>query len=357
MAPMSDAPVHPGDLLARKYRVERVLGAGAMGVIVAATHLDLGQRVALKFMRSDKAEAREQRERFLREARAAGRLKSQHVARVLDVGTLEDETPYIVMELLEGQDLGALLKARGPLPFEEAALYVLQACEAVGEAHAAGIVHRDLKPANLFRAEDIDGAACIKVLDFGISKLAGADFALTHEGAMLGSPLYMSPEQMSSSNSVDARSDLWSLGVLLYQLVAGFTPFHASSLAHLCSRVLAEEPTPLRAYRNDAPPGFEAVVLRCLKRDRELRFPDVAAFAAALAPYAPEDARVYGRRVARAMGKKGAPSASAPELPAAPRASAPAQSLPDEKIQEHGLSASVPRSRCTRLRASAARLS
>src|SRR5262249_32865715 len=156
---------------------------------------------------------RERRERFLREARAAARLKSRHVARVLDVGTLENDALYIVMELLEGQDLGALLKARGPLPFEEAALYVLQTCEAVGEAHAAGIVHRDLKPANLFYSEDVGGSPCIKVLDFGVSKLVDVEITLTEEGAVLGSPLYMSPEQMNSSDSVDARADIWSLGV------------------------------------------------------------------------------------------------------------------------------------------------
>jgi eukaryotic-like serine/threonine-protein kinase len=318
MARMSEAPVRPGDILAGKYRVERILGAGNMGVVVAAMHVELGQRVALKFLLSGKAEAREQRERFLREARAAGRLKSQHAARVLDVGTLENEAPYIVMEFLEGQDLAALLKARGPLPFEEAVIYVLQTCEAVGEAHAAGIVHRDLKPANLFCAEEVGGSICIKVLDFGISKLSGVDLTLTNEGEMLGSPLYMSPEQINSSKSVDARSDIWSLGVLLYQLVAGRTPFHAETLTHLYSRVFLEEPTPLRAFRNDAPPGFEAVLVRCLQRDREQRFADVAAFAAALAPYAPEHARVYAGRVSRAMGRKGAPAASAPELPAPP---------------------------------------
>jgi eukaryotic-like serine/threonine-protein kinase len=324
MGRMSEAPVRPGDVLAGKYRVERVLGAGAMGVVVAAIHVELGQRVALKFLRSGKAEGHEQRERFLREARAAGRLKSQHVARVLDMGTLEDGAPYIVMELLEGQDLSAVLKARGPLPFDEAVMYMLQTCEAVGEAHAAGIVHRDLKPANLFCAEDIGGAVSIKVLDFGVSKLSGMDLSLTHESEILGSPLYMSPEQMSSSKSVDGRSDVWALGVVLYQLIAGRTPYHGESMAQLVANVLVGQPAPLGAYRGDAPPGFEAVLLRCLQRDREHRFADVAAFAAALAPYAPEHARGYAGRVARAMGKKGGPSASVPELPAPSRGIEPA---------------------------------
>jgi eukaryotic-like serine/threonine-protein kinase len=344
MTRMSEVPVLPGDILAGKYRVERVLGAGNMGVVVAATHVDLGQRVALKFMLPGKAEARERRERFLREARAAVRLKSQHIARVLDVGTLQNEAPYIVMEFLEGQDLAALLKARGPLPFEEAAMYVLQACEGVGEAHAAGVVHRDLKPANLFCTEDIGGSACIKVLDFGISKVEGVDLSLTHETEMLGSPLYMSPEQMHSSKSVDGRSDLWALGVLLYQLVAGRTPFHAETIAHLYSRVLVGAPTPLSAYRSDAPPGFEAVLMRCLERDRERRFPDVAAFAAALVPYAPDHARGYAGRVARAMGIKGAPAALMPEMPPAPRAAAAAE-LASSETTHTGEAITLPRAR------------
>jgi serine/threonine-protein kinase len=319
---MNAPPVRPGDILARKYRVERVLGAGGMGVVVAATHVELGQVVALKHMLCGKDASTEQRERFLREARAAVRLKSHHVARVLDVGADEDHAPYIVMEFLEGQDLAALLAARGQLPFEEAAAYVLQACEAVGEAHAAGIVHRDLKPANLFLTHDVSGAPCVKVLDFGISKLAGTDLALTSESQALGSPLYMSPEQMSSSKSVDQRSDIWALGIILYQLVAGSTPFHADTLQALCARVLTGAPTPLGHHRNDAPPGFEALLLRCLERDRDRRFRDVAELAAAMAAYAPPHARVYAERVARVVNMKGARAGSAPELPPAPMVTA-----------------------------------
>jgi serine/threonine-protein kinase len=314
---MNQPPVRPGDILARKYRVERVLGAGNMGVVVAATHVDLGQRVALKHMLGTRSGSAELRERFLREARAAVRLRSQHVARVLDVGADEDEAPYIVMEFLEGQDLSALLKARRQLPFEEAVEYVLQACEAMGEAHAAGIVHRDLKPANLFLTQDVGGAPCVKVLDFGVSKLADADVTLTHESQSLGSPLYMSPEQINSAKSVDARSDVWALGIILYQLVAGLTPFHAQTVSELYSRVLLGPPTPLAQYRRDVPPGFEAVILRCLDKDRARRFQDVAELAAALGPYASARARVYVERVWRAMGTRAASRAgSMPEMPA-----------------------------------------
>ena len=313
---MNQPPVRPGDILARKYRVERVLGAGNMGVVVAATHVELGQRVALKHMLGTRAGSAELRERFLREARAAVRLRSQHVARVLDVGADENEAPYIVMEFLEGQDLAALLKARRQLSFEDAVEYVLQACEAMGEAHAAGVVHRDLKPANLFLTHDVGGAPCVKVLDFGVSKLSDADVALTHESQSLGSPLYMSPEQINSSRSVDARSDVWALGIILYQLVAGLTPFHAETVSALYSRILLGPPTPLAQYRRDVPPGFEAVILRCLEKDRARRFQDVAELAAALGPYAPARARVYVERVWRAFGMKATRAGSMPEVPA-----------------------------------------
>lgn len=318
---MSALHVRPGTILARKYRVERVLGQGAMGVVVAARHLELGQLVALKQLVTGHVVSHEQRERFLREARAAVQLRSHHVARVLDVGADENDAPYIVMEFLEGQDLLALLKARGPLPFVDTVEYVLQTCEAVAEAHAAGIVHRDLKPANLFLTVDVGGAPCIKVLDFGISKLASSEVALTHEAQMLGSPLYMSPEQMNAPLTVDARADIWALGIILYQLVANKTPFHAQTVQMVCAKVIGDEPTPLSAYRPDAPAGFEMVIRRCLAKPRDMRFRDVAELAEALAPYASPRARVYVERVARALGKpSGAPVVQPTNIEGAPGA-------------------------------------
>lgn len=300
---MGDRRIGPGDILARKYRVDRVLGSGNMGIVVAATHIDLGQLVAVKHMLPGKDESPEIRERFLREARAAVRLKSQHVARVLDVGADEQEAPYIVMEYLEGQDLGVLLKEQGPMAFGQAVEYVLQACEGIGEAHAAGIVHRDLKPANLFLTKDVTGAPCVKVVDFGVSKLS-TDMTLTQEGQALGSPLFMSPESMYGAKNVDNRSDIYSLGVLLYQLVAGHkrAPFQAETVPELCRRVLFEQPTPLAEYRPDAPQGFESVILKCIAREKDQRFQNVAQVAAALLPFAPARARVYPERIARVVG-------------------------------------------------------
>src|ERR1044071_4311753 len=246
-----------GDVLVGKYRVDKILGVGGMGMVVAATHLELDQRVALKFMLPSTHETPETPARFLREARAAGRLNSDHVCRVIDVGRFDGGTPYIVMEYLQGEDLGALLRRRGPLRVSEAVGYILQAIEGIAEAHANGIIHRDLKPDNLFLHKRNDGATIVKVLDFGISKAKAAGLS-TRTGDIFGSPAYMAPEQMESSRSVDHRADIWSLGVVLYQLVVGNPPFQAESLPLLCMRVVNDEPRPMSEIRGDLPDGFEA---------------------------------------------------------------------------------------------------
>jgi serine/threonine-protein kinase len=302
---MSEAPVRPGDVILGRYRVERVLGAGKMGVVVSAMHVWLDQRVAIKFMIPGAAPA-EQYQRFLREARAGARLRSPHAVRVIDLGTGEGGAPYLVMEHLEGRDLAAELRARGPLPFDEAVGYVLQACEAVAEAHALGIVHRDLKPANMFLTRSADGAPCVKLLDFGISKTQDS-IALTANQQSLGSPLYMSPEQLGSAKDVDARADLWSLGASLYELVAGKTPFDATSMMELVARALMKPPTPLATYRSDAPGGFEAVLFQCLEKDRARRFGSVGELAAALAPYAPARALPSLERIGGVLGEEAVP--------------------------------------------------
>ena len=317
---MSESPVKEGEILAGKYRVERVLGTGAMGVVVAATHLGLGQLVALKFMLPSRAANKEQTERFLREAKVAVKLRSQHSARVLDVGVLDTGAPYLVMELLEGRDLAALVESGAPIAVADAVEYLLHVCEAMGEAHASGIVHRDLKPANLFLTTDTGGAPCVKVLDFGVSKLTGAEMALTGTVQALGSPLYMSPEQMQAARDVDGRSDIWSLGIVLFELLGGRTPFHAETLPELCTKVFFGEPLPLASLRPDVPAALVAVILGCLEKDRARRFQNVAALAAALAPFASPRARIYADRVAAIQSVEVAVSRPTDVLPYAPYA-------------------------------------
>jgi serine/threonine-protein kinase len=274
-----------GDVLAGKYRVDKILGIGGMGMVVAATHLELDQQVALKFMLPAAMESPEASARFLREARAAGRLTSEHVCRVTDVGRFESGAPYIVMEYLEGYDLGTMLKRRGPLRVAAAVDYLLQACEGLAEAHAQDIVHRDLKPDNLFLSARADGGHVIKVLDFGISK-ASVTGIQTQTGDILGSPAYMAPEQMKSTKDVDARADVWSLGMVMYQLLTGRLPFTGDSLPTLCLSVMNDQPVPPNQIREDLPEGLSEAILRCLAKDRNDRFADVGELAAALGPFA-----------------------------------------------------------------------
>ncbi len=299
------APVREGDLLAGKYRVERVLGAGGMGIVVAARHVELDQLVAIKFVRDEALDNEQGVQRFLREARAAVKLKSEHVARVLDVGKLESGAPYMVMEYLEGSDLGKVLAEQGPLPLDSAADWIMQACEAVAEAHAAGIVHRDLKPENLFLTRAVGGAPKVKVLDFGVSKAvqgsSGELSGLTRTRAMLGSPLYMSPEQMRSSRDVDSRADIWALGVVLFQLLTGRWPFEADTMPELCLKVVTDPPLSLAAFRPDVPQAMVAVVERCLAKDLTKRYAQAAELASALEPFVQPASRVLAERARRAI--------------------------------------------------------
>ncbi|MEO7033048.1 MAG: protein kinase [Polyangiaceae bacterium] len=305
--------VHEGQILAGKFRIERVLGQGGMGVVVAATHLQLDQRVALKFLLPEALSNPEAVERFAREARAAVRIKSEHVARVSDVGTLESGSPYMVMEYLEGQDLAGWVRESGAMAVTDAIEFLLQACEAIGEAHALGIVHRDLKPANLFVTRRADGSPCIKVLDFGISKLTlpggGADLGMTKTSTVMGSPLYMSPEQMSSTRNVDMRTDIWALGVILYELLTGHVPFDAETMPQLCGMILQDPPRPIRDLRPDVPEALSDVILRCLEKPRDRRFANVGELAAALAPLGSAAARRSAERISRVLNAAGIPSA------------------------------------------------
>jgi eukaryotic-like serine/threonine-protein kinase len=235
--------------------------------------------------------------RFQREARATARLRSEHVVRVSDVGTLDSGAPYMVMEYLEGEDLAALLGRLGPPPIANAVEYLLQACEALDEAHRAGLVHRDVKPANLFLTRRPNGTPCIKVLDFGISKgvqmvSETGSLHITNTQAVFGSPLYMAPEQMRSASDVDARADIWSLGATLYELLTGRVPFIAGSLINLMFSVANDSPPSLRGMRAEISIALERVVLRCLEKDRDSRYPNVRAVASAIAPFAPEPSRM-----------------------------------------------------------------
>jgi serine/threonine-protein kinase len=281
-----------GDLIGDRYQIRALLGSGGMGVVFEAIHLQLRQRVAIKVLAPELCEEPEAVARFLREARAMVQINSEHVARVTDVGTLDSGEPYIVMEHLEGSDLGAVLERSGRVSVEEAATYLVQASDAIAEAHSIGVIHRDLKPSNLFLTRRRDGSSLVKVLDFGISKAvptisAGRTSMRTATSVVMGSPLYMSPEQLRSSKNVDPRSDVWSLGVLLHELLAGEPPFSADTLPGLLAKIIADPPTPLRSARSDTPPALEAAVQRCLEKDPEDRYQTVSDFAKALEPFAP----------------------------------------------------------------------
>jgi len=282
--------IREGSVLAGKYRVDRVLGAGGMGQVVAAHHLGLDSKVAIKLLLPEMLAHKDVVARFAQEARAAARITNEHVARVFDVGTLDDGVPYMVMEYLDGFDLGEWLRRDGRLPVAQAVDFVLQACEGVAEAHGVGIVHRDLKPANLFCVSRPDGSFCIKVLDFGISKLsaAGGSLSMTATAAVMGTPYYMSPEQMESARDVDARTDLWSLGIILFELITGRHPFGGQTLPEVCFRIATHPAPRIREQRSDVPPGVEAAILKCLEKRSTDRFSSVAELAASLAAFGGE---------------------------------------------------------------------
>ena len=298
------APLGLGEVLAGKYRLERLIGAGGMGLVLLARHIELDQPVAIKLMREEALHDADARARFAREAKAVVRLKSEHVARVTDVGTLENGAPYLVMEYLQGSDLGTVLAESGDNLFavEEAVAYVLQVCEAVAEAHGAGIVHRDLKPRNVFVTTGVDGKPLLKVLDFGISKLlhldgATVDMALTKTKDIMGSPSYMAPEQLRAARDVDERADIWSLGVMLYEIITGHLPWEADSITELGAMVLRDPLRPMRVLREGVPRELDDVVARCLEKERAHRFASVEELAHALEPHARGLAAGSGARI------------------------------------------------------------
>ena len=296
--------LNPGTVLLGKYRVDEVLGTGGMGRVVRASHQYLAQSVAIKVLLPQMTESPSTVARFLREAQATVRLKNEHIARVIDVGTMPDGTPFMVMEYLEGNDLNQILRHHGPQTPNIVVDLMLQACEGMSEAHAMGIVHRDIKPSNYFITRRPDGSMLLKILDFGISKTPVNFEELTGTQTVIGTPSYMAPEQMKSGKQADARSDIWSMGVVMYQLLQGRPPFSGDSYAELVLKVGAEPPNPLHV---PLPPGLGEVIFRCLEKDPKRRHQDVGELARSLAPFAsdPVTAAQISARTTRILSQRG----------------------------------------------------
>jgi eukaryotic-like serine/threonine-protein kinase len=300
----SDLGVRIGQVFLGKYRVESILGHGAMGIVAKCTHLTLNEAIAIKMLRKEVLSDRDAHERFMREAQAAAKLRSEYVARVTDVGTFENNVPYIVMEFLDGLDLDALLEERGALQAPWASELMLQAAEALAEAHSINIVHRDVKPSNLFVTWRPDGTALIKVLDFGISKsVVDTDLSLTQTQSLLGTPAYMSPEQMRSARMVDARSDIWSLGTVFYELLENRKPFEADSFSEMCVKVAVDPPAPMV----NAPLELQDIVLRCLAKAPEQRYQSMAELGHDLVPFCQnqQQATILVERMQRMLRRSG----------------------------------------------------
>jgi serine/threonine protein kinase len=280
---MEEMSIRPGDVVLGKYHVERMLGRGGMGVVMAARNIDLDALFAIKLLTCEALDDADAGDRFWSEARRAARLQSEHAIRILDVGCLDSGAPYMIMEHLTGSNLKQLVRSSGPLPVEQAVTYVLQACDAISEAHSLGIIHRDLKPSNMFLTRRRDGSPCVKVLDFGISKQQTPnDPELTKSGVILGSPFYMPPEQMAHSKNADARSDVWSMGTVLFELVTAKLPFRGTSMAEIVAHVLQAELTPPSQVQPGLPAALDAVVVRCLQKNPDDRYQSIDELAAAL---------------------------------------------------------------------------
>ncbi|HEY3358207.1 MAG TPA: serine/threonine-protein kinase [Polyangia bacterium] len=319
-APLGDAgddPL-PGTVVG-SYRIAALIGAGGMGRVYRAVQPAIGARVAVKVLGRDCTDDPALVERFFAEARAVNLIRHENIVKVLDLARLPDGRPYLVMEFLDGAPLSAVIRRRGPLPLGFLARLVGEVLAALGAAHAAGIVHRDIKPDNLFVTPE--GHA--RVLDFGIAKLAepllgGA--APTRTGALLGTPAYMSPEQ-AAGRKADVRSDLYSLGIVLYEGATGRVPFDATSVYELIVAHLQQAPAPPRALRGDLPAAFETVILRALAKAPDERFPDAVAMARALAAAARGLPEGDGRLADAATDPGGAavaPTETAPGDAAAP---------------------------------------
>ncbi|HEY2367471.1 MAG TPA: serine/threonine-protein kinase [Polyangiaceae bacterium] len=325
-------PIEPGTVIASKYRIERALShvgpneSAGLASVYLAWHEILQQNVALKILSPELASEPEVTSRFLNEARAAVRLRNEHVVVVMDVGT-EEGTPYIVLEHLEGENLETILQKRGPLPPKEVVDWVLQVLEAVAHAHAQKIIHRDLKPSKLFVTKKHDGTAMVKVLDFGLAKItSGLQGAIaTKTTAMLGSPAFMSPEQLRSAKNVDPRADVWSIGVVLFHLVTGKFPFEGESDGEIFASIIEKPAAKLRSVKADAPEDLERVIAKCLSRSLDERYANVGELALALGPLASPQGAPSVDRICRTLGvapPPPPPPAAAAATPAAKPTSA-----------------------------------
>lgn len=346
----------PGDMIDGRYRIEAFLGGGGMASVYRATHVVLEQAVAIKVISPQIRELPGMAQRFLREARAATHLKSEHVARVSDVGTMPDGAPYMVMEYLDGRDLDAVLESGEEIAVEDAIDYVLQACEALAEVHGLGIVHRDLKPANLFLTRGADGLPCVKLIDFGISRtdspLAPKDLAsLTQPDTVMGSPRYMSPEQMESAAKADSRSDIYGIGAVLYELLTRKAPHEGATFLDIYAAATLGPPAAPSTLRSDVPAELDAVILRCLRIDPDERYADTAELAVALAPFGPEGSVARADAIARILESArsrtqngGAPEelgVSAEDSRVRRRVSSSAHALRQRRIRRGGLALGV----------------
>jgi serine/threonine protein kinase len=304
------AQIPVGAVIGGKYRIDALLAEGGMGVVYRGTHLVLEQPVAIKLVRPELTHRKDAIARFLREARTIAALRGEHVARVLDSGCIKNGPPYMVLEYLEGADLRTWLQSKGPLPIPRAVDLLLQACEGLAEAHAKGLVHRDVKPENLFLTRLPDGSEVVKVLDFGISKRMDDERtrSYTADGQSLGSPHYMGPEQMSAPADVDARADIWSLGVVLFELISGRLPFDGESVATVCARVICRTPSPLRALCPEAPAALEGAILRCLSKRPADRFASVGELAEALVVFGGAEGADSLLRIRRLSGAQPLPA-------------------------------------------------
>ena len=289
----SDSLPGVGATVAGKYRIDGLLGRGGMGVVALGRQLELDRAVAIKFLRAPLSSDARPLERFTREARIIARMRSEHVVRVFDVGR-ERGVPFIVMERLHGHDLSKEID-RGPVAVERAVEFVLHACEGLGEAHSLGIVHRDVKPSNLFVAQGLGGRESLKVLDFGVSKwLLPVDTEapwISTGDAAIGTPAFASPEQLTRPETIDARTDVWALGVVLFQALSGTLPFHADTIPALYTAIIAGDPAPFPASP-EVPAALVEVIVRCLRRDPAERYASMLELARALVPFAP--ARAHG---------------------------------------------------------------